>query len=146
MTTVGRPRGSKSLVSQEDVYAAIVDLVMSNPPRPATRQAVAQELGVEYRFVDEKFDKLLEVGRIRRVQPGVFEPTQVTEDQVVSSTWVPGAPRPVKLEIGDQCISLTLRDVRAILFVLGGFTLQVQRQELRRRQVGQPENPEQGHG
>ena len=132
MGGAGRRRGSKTVVTTEEVFQAMVDLTTANPPRSATRHSVAQELGVPYQLVDEKVDKLLEQARIRRIAQGVFVPTQISPDQVVSASWVPGVPRPVKLEIGDVCMDLTLRDVRSILYVLGGFGMQFDLQGFRR--------------
>lgn len=131
--SAGRPRGSKTLVTTEEVYQCIVDLCSANPPRTASRKIVAHDLGVPYPLVDEKFDRLFELGRIRRVSDGAYEPVQMSADQVVSASWIPGVAKPVKLEIGDICIDLTLRDVRSILFVLGGFGMQFDLAEFRRR-------------
>lgn len=117
----GKPHGAKTIVTSNDVFCTIVDLYQSNPPREVTRKAIATELGVAFRLVDDHVDKLLERGKIRRVLAGVFAPVEVQRDKVVSSTHVPGGR--IKLDVDDVCIDLSLRDARAIVQVLAGFAL-----------------------
>lgn len=125
MTTNGRRRGSLTQLTGEQVYQAIYDMHTTNPPILVTRERLASLLGVGLSLVSEHIDKLLEKNRIRRVISGVFEPVTITPDHVVSVTWVPGALRPIKLEItgedADHCINLTPGDARALVFCLQGF-------------------------
>lgn len=118
---IGKPKGTKTTVTSNDVFCAIVDLYQSNPPREATRKTISHELGVSYHLVDEHVDRLLERGKIRRVLAGVFAPMEVQRDKVVSSTHVPGGR--IKLDVDDVCIDLSPRDARAIVQVLAGFAL-----------------------
>ena len=118
---IGKPKGSKTIVTSTDVLQTIIDLYQSNPPREATRKTIAHELGVAFRLVDDHVDKLLERGKIRRVLAVVFAPVEVQRDKVVSSTHVPGGR--IKLDVDDVCIDLSPRDARAIVQVLAGFAL-----------------------
>jgi len=117
----GRPRGKKTTVTSHDVLHTIIYLYQSNPPREATRKTIAHELGAGYHLIDEHVDKLLSKGQIRRVIQGVFAPVDVHPDKVVSSTFVPGGR--IKLDIDDVCLDLSIRDVRAIVGVLAGFSV-----------------------
>lgn len=118
---IGKPKGTKTMVTSSDVLQTIIDLYQSNPPREATRKTISCELGVAYRLVDEHVDRLLERGKIRRVLAGMFAPVEVQRDKVVSSTHVPGGR--IKLDVDDVCIDLSPRDARAIVQVLAGFAL-----------------------
>ena len=120
----GRRRG-RTVVSAEAVFQCIVDMTLANPRVSATRQAVAQELGVKYTLIDDHIDKLLERGRIRRVISGIFEPTEIRPDRAVSVTTLPDGM--VKLELGDECIELTPREIRMVLQGLGGYGMQYDR-------------------
>ena len=127
----GRRPGGRTLVTNEQVYQCIVDLVTGNPRRTATRQVIASELQVPYALVDEHIDRLLDKGRIRRVVPGVFEPSKVWPDKVIGTLVLPDGR--VKLEIDDLVLEPTRRDVRNILYCLGGFALNCQRMDVLRR-------------
>lgn len=101
-----RPAGRRgpTVVSNEAVYQCYVDLCAANPPITATRQAVADHLGIPFRIIDEHTDRLLTAKRLRRVLPGVFEPVERPENRAITFTIVPGAG--AKLEIGDQVLDI----------------------------------------
>lgn len=124
--TEQRRRG-RTVVTNHQVYQAIVDLTTSNPSRTATRQTIAQELGVGYALVDEHVDKLLAKGVVRRLLPGVFEPTEVYADKVIGVMALPDGR--VKLEVDDVVLNLTRRDVKNILYCLGGFAINYSRMD-----------------
>jgi hypothetical protein len=106
--------------TNEIVYRCIVDLCSIN--RVATREVVVQETGLKFSVVDDHVKKLREADKIRKVVNGVYEPVEMVEDRPVSGTVVPGGR--YKLEIGDNVLQLTLREVRAIAAVTGGVALQ----------------------
>lgn len=120
MTHSTRRRG-RTIIKSGDVLQVIADIATSNPPRPATRAEVAAELCVSFALVDEHVNKLLEAGKIRRVLPGVYYPSQVFPDKVVSSTFVPGGR--IKLDVDDVCLDLSVRDVKAIVGCLAGYVM-----------------------
>lgn len=98
-------RRGPTVVSNEAVYQCYVDLSRANPPVAATRQAVCDQLSVPFRIIDEHTDRLLRAGRLRRILPGVFEPTGVIEIRAVTFTAMPDGSG--KLEIGDQVLDLS---------------------------------------
>ena len=104
MIQATRPAGRRgpTVISNEAVYQCYVDLCGANPPITATRQVVADTLGVPFRIIDEHTDRLLAANRLRRVLPGVFEPIERMENRAVSFTTIPGGG--AKIEIGDQII------------------------------------------
>lgn len=95
-----------TVISNESVYQAYVDLCGASPPVAATRKAVAEQLGIGYKIIDEHTDRLIRAGRIRPVIPGsgIFEPAERNESRAVSFTAVPNGG--AKLEIGDQVLDL----------------------------------------
>lgn len=122
MIQATRPAGRRgpTVVSNEAVYQCYVDLCSANPPVQATRQAVSDHLSVPFRIIDEHTDRLLAAKRLRRVLPGVFEPTERVENRAISFTAIPGGG--AKLEIGDQVLDiLNQREARLIAAQLNGW-------------------------
>mgnify|MGYP000072399487 FL=1 len=122
MIQATRPAGRRgpTVISNEAVYQCYVDLCGANPPITATRQVVADTLGVPFRIIDEHTDRLLAANRLRRVLPGVFEPIERMENRAVSFTTIPGGG--AKLEIGDQIIDiLNMREGSMILGLIDGW-------------------------
>lgn len=122
MIKASRPAGRRgpTVISNEAVYQCYVDLCGANPPIQATRKAVAEQLSVSFRIIDEHTDRLLAAGRLRRVLPGIFEPVEMAENRAVSFTTVPG--RGAKLEIGDQLLDiLNMREASLIIGQLRGW-------------------------
>lgn len=103
------------------IYQAIVDLGESN--KVATRQVLMETLGLTYAIVDDHVKRMIEDGRVRRVVAGVFEAVPpAAEDRAVSMTFVPGGGG--KLEVGDACIDLTLRELRMVGLATAGVVMQ----------------------
>lgn len=103
------------------VFQTIVDLTNSN--RIASRQVLVEETGLSYSVIDDHVKRMIDDGRVRRVVNGIFEPVLgAPEDRAVSITHLPGGG--VKLEIGDFCIDLTLRETRMVGMATAGVALQ----------------------
>jgi hypothetical protein len=111
----------RTVVTNAEVYQCIVDMTTANPRRTASRQAVADDLGVPFELVDAHFDRLLDAGRIRRVIAGVFEPTDILPNKIISVTQLPEGN--VRVDIGDVCVDLNQADIRTMLSLLGGHLL-----------------------
>lgn len=103
------------------IYQAIVDLTNSN--RIVSRQVLVDITGLTYGVIDDHVKRMIEGGRLRRVANGIFEPVlEASEDRAVSITHLPGGL--CKLEIGDVCVDLTLREARMVGMATGGVALQ----------------------
>lgn len=107
------------------IYQTIVDLGQSN--KVATRQVLMETLGLTYSIVDDHVKRMIEDGRVRRIMAGVFEAVPpADEDRAVSMTFVPGGGG--KLEVGDTCIDLTLRELRMVGLATAGVVMQFGRE------------------
>ena len=121
-TSDTRPAGRRgpTVVSNEAVYQCYVDLNGANPPIQATRKSVAYALSVPEKIIDEHTDRLFRAGRLTRVLPGVFEPTEKIENRAVSITDLPHGA--AKVEIGDQVLDLqNMREGWIMLGLLKGW-------------------------
>jgi len=105
--------------AKEQVYQCIVNLTLIG--RQASRQGVARETGLKYSVVDDHVRHLREDGRIRLVLNGVYEPVVMFDELAVSSTVLSDGR--VKLECGDEVMTLTPKMARNVVAVLGGFAL-----------------------
>lgn len=103
------------------IYQTIVDLGESN--KVATRQVLMETLGLTYSIIDDHVKRMIEDGRVRRLVAGVFEAVPpAAEDRAVSMTFVPGGGG--KLEVGDTCLDLTLRELRMVGLATAGVVMQ----------------------
>ena len=103
------------------IYQAIVDLGNSN--QIATRQGLVEATGLSYTLIDDAVKRLVDDGRVRRVVNGVFEAVPpAPEERAVSVTHLPGGG--CKLEIGDFCADLSMRELRMIAMATAGVSLQ----------------------
>ncbi len=115
----GRPRGQTTIVSNEQVYAVILDRYTSNPPRPTSKEEVRSALNASWQQIDGHIDRLIDRDRIRRVSSGFFVPVNVFADRPVSLTTVPGGRH--KLEIGEHVVELSPRELSDVVAL--GFGL-----------------------
>lgn len=115
----GRPRGQKTIVSNEQVYVVILDRYTENPPRPTSKNDVMKALNATWQQVDGHFDRLIARDRIKGVAAGFFIPTNVFQDRSVSLTTVPGGRH--KLEIGEHVVELSPRELSDLVAL--GFGL-----------------------
>lgn len=103
--------------TSETIYQAIVDLTNAN--RVASRQVISNETNLKMSIVDDHIKRMRDDGRLRLVVNGIVEPAENTApDRAVSVTYLPKGM--AKLEIGDVCINVTMREVRLIGFATGG--------------------------
>jgi DNA-binding Lrp family transcriptional regulator len=92
---------------------------MHDAGRAASRQTIADLLEVSVARVDEHIKRLLEGGSIRRIMPGVFEPVDMTPPaRAVSVTRMHGGL--VKIEVGDDILTLTLEEERLLAMSVKG--------------------------
>jgi hypothetical protein len=114
---VARPRRLASAL----ITSALKDLANCN--RTATRQTVMEATGLSYSIVDDHIKRRIVDGTLRRVVNGVFEMVaDMPEDRAISITHMPGGT--CKLEIGDFCVELTLREARMVGLCTVGVTAQ----------------------
>ncbi len=101
------------------VLQTIVDLCAAN--RQASRRAICDCTDLPMTIVDDHVKNLKDDGLIRLVVNGIFEPVEQAPDRAVSGTMVPNGR--YKLEVGDTCLDLTLREARAVAVATGGVLL-----------------------
>lgn len=90
----------------------------------ATREAVTELTGLKAATVDSCLGDLVDNGRLRRLVRGVFAPVvQHPPARCISKTVLPD--RMVKLEIGDEVLTLTPREDRALALLQAGAAMQV---------------------
>lgn len=107
--------------TNEIIYQTIVDLTSSN--RSASRQVISSIAGIKMSIVDDHIKRMVDDGRLRRVVNGIVELAEsVLPDRAVSMTYLPTGG--CKLEIGDVCLDLTLREARMVGLATGGIGLQ----------------------
>ena len=97
--------------SAEVVFEAVCDL--HSEERAVTRETLAQITGLKLSVVDDRLGVLVDDGLIHRVQRGVYVPAaQHPPARPISKTILPGGM--VKIEIGDDVLTLTPRESRAL--------------------------------
>lgn len=88
-----------------------------------TRDILSRLTGLKLAIVDDHVGRLIENGRLRRIQPGVFVLVAVMpEPRPVSMTMLPGGVS--KMEIGDFCIELWPAERRMLASMLVGDAVQ----------------------
>ena len=115
----GRPKGQKTTVTSDQVYAVSVDRYTAKPPKPSSRVQVMQALNASWQQIDGHFDRLITNDRISNFTAGFFIPTNVFQDRPVSLTTVPGGRH--KLEIGEHVVELSPRELSDVVSM--GFGL-----------------------
>jgi hypothetical protein len=89
----------------------------------ATREALAEVTGLKLSIIDDRLTHLVNVGQVIRRQRGVFEPAMThPAARAISKTILPGGL--VKIEIGDEVITLTPRENRALGDLMAGAGMQ----------------------
>lgn len=103
------------------VQDTVLDL--HNTGRPAHRETIAEVTGLKLSIVDDHLKRLTADGRLKRVERGVYVPVPPPrEDRPVSNTMLPDGT--CKIEVGDDMMTLTMREARMLASVIGGITLQ----------------------
>lgn len=113
---MSRPQESGQLV-----LSCITDL--SNANRVATRPVIAEITELSMTKVDYYVQKMVSDGLLRRVLNGVYELVrQAPEDRAISATITRDGE--FKLEVGDHCLTLSMREARFVGMLAGGVSLQ----------------------
>ena len=105
----------------ETIFEAIQDLHASE--QLVTRETLAEVTGLKLTTIDDRLGYLLDNGKIRRVQRGVFVPMEQHKPaRSISRTLCPDGT--TVLEIGDAVMILTPRESRMLGEVMTGAAQQ----------------------
>lgn len=107
--------------SSEIVLEAIKDLHAQE--QIVTRETLSDLTGLKLTVIDDRLSYLIDSGDIHRVQRGVFVPAPEHKPaRIVSKTVLPGGT--VKIEVGDDVLTLTPRENRMLAELMAGAGLQ----------------------
>ena len=97
--------------SAEVVFEAVCDL--HSEEKAVSRETLAEVTGLKLSVVDDRLGVLVDEGLIHRIQRGVYVPAaQHPPARPISKTILPDGM--VKIEIGDDVMTLTPRESRAL--------------------------------
>lgn len=103
------------------VLEAVQDL--HNQEQIVTRETLAELSGLKLSVIDDRLGTLADDGAILRVQRGVYVPApQHPPARPMSKTVMPDGM--VKIEIGDEVLTLTPREDRALANLMAGAAAQ----------------------
>lgn len=106
----------------QQILDAIHDL--HNAEQLVTREALREVTGLRLTIVDDRLAILVDQGAVIRKGRGVFVPAiQHPPARSISKTLMPDGT--VKIEIGDEVISLTPREDRLLASIQAGAALQL---------------------
>jgi len=112
---------TKRVSSTNVVLEALQDL--HSQEQIATREAIAAFTGLKDAVVDDRLKHLVNEGLAARVQRGIYVPVeQHPPARHISKTILPDGT--VKIDIGDQVLTLTPREDRMLANLFAGVTLQ----------------------
>ena len=107
----------RAATSTQRVYEGIVEL--HNLQQQATRYTVQELTGLPLGKVDDRIKTLVEREQIKRVLKGVYIPVEVHPPaRAISKMILPGGM--VKIEIGDEVLTLTPSEDRALGLLMAG--------------------------
>ena len=107
--------------STQIVLEAVEDLHAQE--QIATRETLVEHTGLKLAIVDDRIGALIEDGQVHRVGRGVFVPAaKHPPARAISKTVMPDGT--VKLEIGDEVLTLTPREDRALATLQAGVSAQ----------------------
>ena len=105
----------------ETIFEAIQDLHASE--QLVTRETLAEVTGLKLTTIDDRLGYLLDNGKIRRVQRGVFVPMEQHKPaRPISRTLCPDGT--TVLEVGDTVMTLSPRESRMLGEVMAGSSQQ----------------------
>lgn len=108
--------------STQRIYDAVCELHALE--QVATRETVAELTGLKLSIVDDRLRALMDDEKIRRVLRGVYVPVEVHPPaRSISKTVLTDGT--VKIEIGDEVLTLTPREDRALAMLQAGAVMQV---------------------
>lgn len=102
------------------VYQAVRDI--STESGVARRDALKKRTGLPYSIIDEAIKRLREEeGSVYRLKSGAFVPIHRYEEEAISATvMIDGR---VKIEVGDQLMTLTPRGCAKVMGLLVGAAM-----------------------
>lgn len=107
--------------SRAVVFEAVQDLHAQE--QIVTRETLARHTGLKLSVVDDRIATLIDDGDVLRVQRGVFIPAPMHPPaRSISKTVLPSGL--VKLEIGDEVMTLTPREDRMLGSLMSGAATQ----------------------
>ncbi len=107
--------------STQLVLEAVQDLHAQE--QVVTRETLAALTNLKLSVVDDRIGALIDDGLVVRVQRGVYVPAETHPPaRVISKTMLPDGT--VKLDIGDQVVTLTPREDRMLAALLAGVVMQ----------------------
>lgn len=122
----------KAITSTRRVYDAVRELRAQE--QIATRETVAELTGLKLSVVDDRLRALTDDGRLKRLLRGVYELVEVYPPaRIMSKTILPGGL--VKIEIGDEILTLTPAEDRTLALLQAGAAAQVAAIESGRQHV-----------
>lgn len=118
MTTETTTSAAPAITSTQRIFDAVRDL--REVDQIATRETVAELTGLKMAIVDDRLRALVDDGKLKRLLRGVYELVETFPE-----------PRPiycgilhsgmVKLELGEDVLTLTPSEARRTARALGGF-------------------------
>lgn len=113
---------ASALTSTQRIFDAVCELHALE--QVATRETVAELTGLKLAIVDDRLRDLKDDGRVRRVLRGVYVPVEAHPPaRSISKTVLTDGT--VKIEIGDEVLTLTPREDRALAMLQAGAVMQV---------------------
>lgn len=102
------------------VYKAVRDL--SDEETIARRESLKKRTGLPYSIIDEAIKRLREdEGSVYRLKSGAFIPIERYEEEAISATVLIDGH--VKIEVGDQLMTLTPRGCAKMMGLLVGAAM-----------------------
>lgn len=109
------------VTSTQRVYDAVIDL--HRLEQIATRETVAELTGLKLAIVDDRLRALVDDERLKRVLRGVYVPVETHPPaRDISKTILSDGS--VKIEIGDEVLTLTPREDRMLASLMAGTSAQ----------------------
>jgi len=123
---------AEGIGTTEQVYQAVAEL--RELGQAATRDTVAELTGLKLGIVDDRLRALVNDGRLTRLIRGVYELAQPYPPARVMffGLLTDGS---VKVEIGDDVLTLTPQEARRMARAMGGFAEDARVLEATRQQV-----------
>lgn len=107
--------------STQIVLEALHDLHQQE--QVVTRETLCTLTGLKLSIIDDRIGSLIDDGLVVRVQRGVFVPADVHPPaRVISKTVLPDGT--VKIDIGDQVLTLTPKEDRMLAGLQAGVVMQ----------------------
>ena len=103
------------------VYQAVRDLATESSI--ARRDAIKKRTGLPYSIIDEAIKRLREdEGSVYRLKSGAFVPIERYQEEAISATVLVDGT--VKIEVGDELLTLSPRGCAKLMGLLVGAALQ----------------------